>query len=180
MSEQLRVGVFDWPRFAPGDAFYPPDLPVEWRLNYYANAFESACLPVTALPPPGELREEWLDTLPVGFRLSLLIDDDRALVPAAAELGDAGAGWLIAAKTAPEGWRPASADRLLWRPGGQRFAPVALLPGCDSLQQARQWIEDWLALSNDTDAAACLWVEAAAVTPARLDELRQLVELMGL
>ncbi len=178
MPDHLQVGVFDWPSFAVGRHFYPEDLPAEWRLNYYANAFESACLPLSALPPPGDEREEWLDSLPPGFRLSLL-QDEAGTVPAPDELGAADPGWLVDG-AAVEGWLPAASESLLWRPGDARFAPVVLLPRADSLAQTRQWIEAWIALSKNPDAADTVWVEAAAVTPGQLEALRQMVELMGL
>ena len=181
MTDPLRCGVFDWPRFPGKGGFYPDDLPPEWRLNYYANAFESACLPLTALPVDGELREEWLDSLPEGFRLSLRADDAVAAVPPAEALGAARPGWLIGAGiNAPPGWTLRRGEELLWRPGDAEFRPVALLPRADSLRQCREWVESWLALSDEPAAATDLWVDAAATTPQQLEALRQLVELMGL
>ena len=184
MSTALKVGVFDWPRFARGQDFYPDDLPPEWRLNYYANAFETACLPLSALPGPGEEREEWLDSLPPGFRLDLWIDDPAlaGTIPLPRELGEAEAGCLLCETTLPsvEGWRRVDPDALLWRPGEERFRPVALLPRADSVPQLREWIESWLSLSEQSGNADCLWVEGSAVTPGQLEALRQLVELMGL
>ncbi len=182
MSHNLKVGVFDWPRFAQGQDFYPDDLPLEWRLNYYANAFETACLPLSALPQPGETRQEWLDSLPPGFRLDLWIDEPVQKIPLPRELGAAQAGWLIHETPLPpvEGWRQACPDALLWRPGDKQFRPLALLPHADSIAQLREWIETWLMLAKGADSPDSLWLEAATVTPDQLEALRQLVELMGL
>jgi len=57
---------------------------------------------------------------------------------------------------------------------------VALLPRADSMPLLRAWIESWLSLSEHSEPADSLWVEASAVTPPQLEALRQLVELMGL
>lgn len=184
MSEPLRVGVFDWPEFAPGNDFYPPDLPPEWRLNYYANAFETACLPLSVLPREPEQRQEWLDSLPEGFRLGLLLETpaDGQALPQPDELGGARPGWLVGETGGCD--HPAWAGYLptdrLWRPGNADFAPVALLPAADSISRTRQWIESWVSLSEDPEALDSLWVAGGSVTPQQLEQLRQLVELMGL
>ncbi|MEA3412719.1 MAG: hypothetical protein U9R74_14425 [Pseudomonadota bacterium] len=41
----LEIGAFGWDRADWVGSFYPADLPVEWRLTYYANEFDAVLIP---------------------------------------------------------------------------------------------------------------------------------------
>ncbi len=179
--QSLAVGVHDWPAFAPKEGYYPEDLPPEWRLGYYANEFNSVCIPLSALPEEKDERAEWLDSLPAGFRLSLQAtgNTDLSRLPRADEIGDAIPAWLLL----PPGlemprteWRRLGTG--IWRPGSDTASPVALLPADPDPASQRQHIDSWLACPSSVGATD-LWLESGA-DAASLSALRQLVELMGL
>lgn len=44
MTKNVRVGAMDWRDPAWTGAFYPADMPEEWRLSYYASQFNCVFL----------------------------------------------------------------------------------------------------------------------------------------
>ena len=44
---RILLGTAGWDRSDWLDAYYPPDLPAEWRLAYYANECNCVLLPAT-------------------------------------------------------------------------------------------------------------------------------------
>lgn len=45
--ENLQIGTLGWVRPEGSAEFYPEDLPAEWQLDYYANAFRVVLVPQT-------------------------------------------------------------------------------------------------------------------------------------
>ncbi|NPA72816.1 MAG: hypothetical protein GXO35_08320 [Gammaproteobacteria bacterium] len=43
--ENLQIGAFGWQHDAWLGTFYPEDLPEDWRLDYYSNAFRTLLVP---------------------------------------------------------------------------------------------------------------------------------------
>jgi hypothetical protein len=76
----IEVIARDWDRPDWRGEFYPEDLPEDWRLAYFANAFESVLVPATnwCETPPGRLTQ-WAQDVPERFRFYLELDafDDR-------------------------------------------------------------------------------------------------------
>lgn len=72
MNECIKVGVFDWADFPAEKGFYPDDLPAEWKLAYYSNEFDSACLSLPVLAENSNLLLESIEDLAESFELSLL------------------------------------------------------------------------------------------------------------
>lgn len=43
--ENLQIGIYGWQRADLDGQFYPEDLPSDWRLDYYSNAFRVVLVP---------------------------------------------------------------------------------------------------------------------------------------
>ena len=97
------VGARGWQHPAWVSGYYPPDMPAEWRLAYYANDFTGVLIPATAWQdaPPAVWRTWHADT-PPAFRFLL----ERVPGPPGARVPPTG---LLAAKFA--GWVGCSGDR---------------------------------------------------------------------
>lgn len=67
-----RLGAMGWDYAAWNGVFYPEDLPVDWRLNYYSTQFECVYLPYAAWhATPLETLQEWHHTTLEQFRFLL-------------------------------------------------------------------------------------------------------------
>ena len=201
----VRVGVYNWAEFARDDSFYPEDMPAEWRLSYFANEFESACLDLSASGLSAALLGESLEDLAENFELSLavseishiatileliqqhelraqwLIFDDHSGKHTAGDLQrqlEQHVGELAASGLGPVTWRRRSQ---IWTPAHAHISSeLAILPAAESLAGSRGWIEQWLENAPADEATPLtLWCEAD-IEYSRLAELRTLVELMGL
>ena len=200
IKHSVKVGVYGWSGFAPGHSFYPEDMPDEWRLAFYANEFESACVDLTRGGPDSDTLAEWVEDLPGDFELSFVVSAS-AQVDAILELIEQQLlqpRWLVVDDRAGE----LNADEVLqhienhvassapprllrrsriWRPDHPVDSSViALLPAAATNAEYRAWIEQWLPTTDaDQAQALTLWCDADTGY-ARLAELRTLVELMGL
>ena len=183
MQQTLRVGVYDWAQFASDGGFYPDDLPAEWRLPFFANEFESACVGLSEqiLQTADDL--EWLQDLPAGFRLYF---DEQPLRQSKSEL----LPQLKNFKTVLSAAGVAGAENFIdasewWTPDAPNDSCLALLPGDASARQYRGWIEQWMAqpiepvAADDGQQERILWLRGDTARPATLTECRTLVELMG-
>jgi len=78
---QVLIGTrgWDYPLWTPD--FYPPELPPEWRLTFYANNFNSVLVPARDwMEPPLARLEQWLMDTGDTFRFMLELPpgaDDR-------------------------------------------------------------------------------------------------------
>lgn len=66
------VGARGWEHPSWRGGFYPEDLPDDWRLSYYANAFRAVLVPAERLgeASAGEMAQ-WGEDVPEGFRFFL-------------------------------------------------------------------------------------------------------------
>lgn len=84
-SRVIDIGAIGWNR---GGAYYPEDLPADWRLAYYANEHDSVWVPGEAW-----LADEWPDTAAwredVGeaFRFVAVLDDRHLHLAEPAAIG---------------------------------------------------------------------------------------------
>ena len=162
----LLIGARGWSHASWSGGFYPPDLPEEWRLGYYANEFSTVLVPAdrwtTAEPA---LLEEWAEEVHAGFRF-VLESTGEPTAGVAAALGERFGGRL-----APDA---------LWRPGYTgRAVRAALLPaGPHSPRALRERVE---AFAEQAPAGErFLFLEGR---PPEIETLRTLVtlrDLMGL
>jgi hypothetical protein len=180
MQQTLRVGVYDWHSFSTDNSFYPEDMPAEWRLAYYANEFETACICLTPQILQSSDDLEWLEDLPAGFQL--FVDEQTIKVQKSELLPQ-----LKNFKTVLSAAGIAAADQYInaadcWKPDEPVCSNFALMPGAATLKQYRQWIERWIELSvgHDGQQDQILWLQGGSTRYSTLAELRTLVELMGL
>ena len=78
-SHRLIVGARGWDHAGWRGAFYPEDLPQEWRLTYYANEFTGVLVPESvwrAADP--ETIAIWCDDVTDGFLFFLELQDPNA------------------------------------------------------------------------------------------------------
>ena len=80
-------------------SFYPPDLPSEWRLSYFANEFPAVLVPAGSwVRATAEQLGEWAEDAPTDFRFYLELPprerDMGALPRAVSALGARLSGWV--------------------------------------------------------------------------------------
>lgn len=144
MSEFTIVAPVGWWDLADASSFYPPDLPVDWQLSYFANAFGAVVLPYrdwTGIAP--ESLAQWPDDVAARFRF---IAEAGGETPGAREaetrlartLGPALSTWLSADASAALSTAPADQASALsplrsfpcW-PAGDQETPDAQGPRGD-------------------------------------------------
>jgi hypothetical protein len=101
----IEVIARDWDRPGWCGSFYPEDLPEDWRLTYFANAFEAVLVPALAWQSvPWEHLAAWREDVPQRFRFYLELAQDQApatLARAAQALGERFAGSVAAVCPGP-------------------------------------------------------------------------------
>lgn len=66
------IGTRGWSAVAPGDDFYPPQLPLEWRLSFYSNNLRSVLVPQELWSTISRTElSQWLDDSDSAFRFVL-------------------------------------------------------------------------------------------------------------
>ncbi len=198
MHRTIRTGVFDWCHFARDDSFYPADLPADWRLDFYRNEFDSACVSLECLLNDAtDLLQACTETdersqlslhlcgqgqfrrllelcaanrLQVQYLILEEISRETVLQnePQQQVLGRAG---LVPERILPiEG---------LWRPDetGEPTGPIALFPAGASLRDYRSWIEQWLKMVPHEELT--LWFRGGSADYRTLEACKTLVGLMG-
>jgi len=72
---QILIGACGWQHEQWQGQFYPDDLPLDWRLPYYTNEFETLLVPYE-MWSESELEEieSWLDDIPEIFDLFFEVD----------------------------------------------------------------------------------------------------------
>lgn len=149
MNHPILISPRGWCDLADAEAFYPDDLPPDWRLTYFANLFPAALLPYTdwAAADAATL-SDWAHEVNARFRFVLEAPPASAAAdPGAAEqrLGAVLAGWVggvpapaPAARlpAAVRGWR--GAGTMSTAEGYAVTAPAALH---DDLRAARRWLQ---------------------------------------
>lgn len=179
---RVDVGAWDWQSQLWREAYYPEELPEEWRAAYYANEFRCAGLPADAWSV--ERLGIWSGDLPEDFALWLEVDaarlEEPGAVPALTALGPRLAGvWL---RPGVEAGRLRSAGvRMIAAPWDARQrrggAAVGLYrPGAElDLRAAREVLEAFASASGPRSRQLLV-----AGSPAQLARLRELGELLGL
>jgi hypothetical protein len=162
-AERLLVGVTGWSRPAWCQAYYPEDLPSEWRLAYLANDADCLWLAADDLAglDPGAFAAAWDES---GGGLEVYCEAGTAGDALAEVVGDALAVFEPAADDGTAG---------LWREcGGPRHVARWALDSFD-LRAARTHVE------RLTVSVTALCLDGPAGSPARLPELRTLIDLLG-
>jgi hypothetical protein len=177
-DRRLLLGTVGWERPDWATGYYPPDLPDDWRLAYYAN--DCSCVLLPAAVWCAAARDE----------LDLLLDETPPHLcffleaPGSGQLGDCAALELFAARRA----------LLLTAASGTASGPLA----CWAAQGADVWadsdsgarlvrwsierfdLRELRARAQRLDArAAALVLDGPGASPGRVPELRRLLELLG-
>jgi len=180
MLTTIRVGVYDWAHFATDDGYYPDDLPEEWRLSYYANEFETACISLTPQVLQSIDEPEWLEDLAPGFQL--YFDTTPAISQKSELLPQLNTFKTVISESAVA-TRAHFVDvaACCWTPQSQKASAFALMPGNEDIKAYRQWIEQWMepTIQKDSQHESILWLQGAQARYSTLSEIRSLVELMG-
>jgi hypothetical protein len=65
----IDIVALDWNRPDWGETYFPPDLPQDWRLAYFATQFEAVLVPAAAWEAtPLEVLTQWAEEVPAHFR----------------------------------------------------------------------------------------------------------------
>lgn len=130
-----------WDDLADADAFYPPDLPEDWRLTYFANAFGAVALPWHAWREvPDATLAVWHAEVGPGFRIFLAQPEaDARQNTARAALGGTLGGWVRAG--ADDDLSGAGVYELL-TPAGDLCGLAAVAP--TAILAAPRAARDWL------------------------------------
>ncbi len=191
-KQVIDIGVVGWDR---EDAYFPGDLPHEWRLAYYANEHDSVWV-------PGEiwLGDTWPDTAAWRedadevFRFVAVLDERHLALPDPAAIGRAltALGEQLAVVIAPasvytglfgsqasvSGVQHVVPDQL-WSPGGEVAAGASVgrveAAVLDSPRAMRAVLEDFAAAGHD--GRLFLGVDGPV---GAIEDLRTLARLMGL
>jgi len=98
MSQDIDIVPEGWWTLGDADAFYPDDLPDEWRLAYFANQFRAVLVPRSAWQArPAFDFAEWRSDVHTGFRFFFECRpaiDSKSMRIAATALGPALAAFL--------------------------------------------------------------------------------------
>lgn len=202
MQHSIKVGVFDWGKFGADESYYPSDLPRAWRLSFYANEFDSACLSLGDFDGQTELLMELTEDLPESFELSFVINriDQVDLLSDLIQQNHLKPSYVLLKSTQDQlltqiqqslarfrepltDMQLLSSRQSMWQPHQPDAVPqqVALVPARAGMRDYRGWVENWLdSLSSaQTPLNLTFWLEAEHANYKTLADCRTLVELMG-
>jgi len=171
------VGTADWQNPGWWGTYYPPDLPPEWRLAFYANDFSGVLIPATTWRSTDPSRvEKWRQDTPEDFAIFLETeeDGDTAIPSIAGLLGERLAGVVTMSQSPRPGHLQGVDMAEALRGAGQ---VVMLSPA--ELEEKRKLGRDLLALAARAEPVRALFV-TGAVDASAVQELRLLAELTGL
>jgi len=186
----IDVTVRGWDRPGWDRSFYPEDLPWDWRLSYFANAFESVLVPAQLWRGAGpQGLAQWTTDVPARFRFYLELETAPAAAAgllttgsmvmdkaaAASALGERFAGWVGIAPPPSSGLGIAAlvAQDAEGRPMLARTAPAQILADA---QAGLAWLKSLAAEAASSHALAVL--DQASAQDLRRWQL--LVHLAGL
>lgn len=188
LVRQITIGALGWDR---DDPVYPEDLPVDWRLAYYANTRAAVWVPAEAwLGGTMPDTAAWREDVNEGFRFVVALDGRHADAPGRAAIAAAiGAlGEQLAAVVATAGVHSAVLGErhaglrvdpeAVWRGGAVSAAEVRLgIVPADRLgspRAMREVLEAFAAAA--TVPTPCLFVDGPL---GQLEDLDTLGRLMG-
>jgi hypothetical protein len=171
-----RIAPLGWSGLSDADTFYPDDLPGDWQLTYFANAFGAVLLPVEQWTAAGPDAAAWRDDVHGGFRFYLEDAPDRraALAALSSGLGDA-LDAVIGTLRGGAGVRSCHAPGI---PDGPAIGYAVAAPDSarGDLRAARRWLQGLAAEHRAPPRLVIL----ARPTAHELSAWHQLVALLGL
>jgi hypothetical protein len=196
MTESTIVTPRGWWDLADAAAFYPSDLPEDWRLTYFANQFGATLLPWSLWDQAGTAAwSQWADDVGTGFRFvaetGSATNAARAQADLQHTLGHALSAWLASDRRLDaqrDDGEPSETHQIPCWPAtlnppaeyvsGDTNTYAAVAPAAlhRDLRSARRWLEE-LRHRNAQPPAVVILARPASET---LTAWQQLVELLGL
>lgn len=172
----VTIAAAGWWGLADADAYYPDDLPEDWRLGYFANDHPAVYVPAPAWQgQPVESLRAWRDDVNQGFRFFLEHPSTDApaaptLTQAVTALGERLGGWVR--------W-PGAAPGTLLRPSPDASAPWGRAVTCPralvgDLRAGARWLRE------QADTAPATLVILAGASSAQLADWHRMQQLLGL
>lgn len=197
---QLLVGCDDWCALNDNE-WYPDDLPVEWRMAFYANEFECCCVDLNDATASSSFFQQELDDLDENFRLSVIVrsadylsslrgllqENDYQLFALIFDVRPELSGRINPADYADLAQHTGRYNELSGEYSVNQDSVANSLiqmsmPDQESLALHRRAIESVVNFTTGRlqTRSSLLMLYPATTSRAKLFELRQLVELMGL
>jgi hypothetical protein len=132
MHETMIAAPRGWWDLADADNFYPSDLPEDWRLSYFTNAFRASVLPHAVWSNvDSETWAQWREDIPSPFRFIAEIGPSQHQAHRALEqtLGPQLSDWLDTGSTGLDGWVDNARDGTVTAPCWP--APAESMPMTD-------------------------------------------------
>jgi hypothetical protein len=172
----VTIAAAGWWALTDADAYYPDDLPEDWRLGYFANDHPAVYVPAGAWQSQSiESLRAWRDDVHQGFRFFLEHPGaDHPAAPttrqAAAALGERLGAWVR--------W-PTHAPGTLLRPTPDASAPCGRAVTCPralaaDLRVGARWLRE------QADAAPATLVILSGCSSVQLAHWHQMQQLLGL
>jgi hypothetical protein len=173
----IDVVMRGWDHLGWRGSFYPEDLPEDWRLAYFAHAFDAVLVPAAlwreAAP---EVLAGWAREVPPRFRFYLELEPGGGPLPRPSALGDAFAGSVASAPKATDP-REALPSWPAWDPQGNPMLARPMPSGLTANPaSALAWLRA-LATEAGLDPALAILQVAPAVALTRCCDL---IDLAGL
>jgi uncharacterized protein YecE (DUF72 family) len=150
---RLRVGAVGWDHAHWLETYYPHDLPVEWRLGFYANEFPAVLVPQNQWREQWQQLADWAEDVPDEFRFYLQgeTSDTQQQLYIQQQLGSRFAGMVSATQT-----------------------DIALIHYNErSLREWREWLE------QKGPQLQAIFLCDSTLSIKQLSDFKSLVELMG-
>lgn len=202
-TQSIRTGVFNFNEFESSGTFYPEDMPTDWRIDYFANEFETACIFLDEnanIEAIEEMLANKQGNPHRNFELAFALNDIE-YIDLYQGLQNKYDAEIFACIVTSECYDALQLQHsrseisyfsfdiiaglknlpTLWQPELSTSSSIALLPNCRSVKTCRDWIETWVEALNDNKNRQdlLLWVDARQTSYSDLNQLRILVELMG-
>lgn len=174
---ELLIGVYGWEGRDWGSDYYPEDLPVEWRLDYCANALRLLVVPEQQLAAADcDDVAEWSEAADEGL---VLLFETKPRHLEICDNVDGGVFGLLA-PMASDGlsggeWRWRVLNSVKGAPSRVAFSCFAQTP---SPAELRRKIDQLVAESPEGESIA--WVLDGKAAMVAAEQARVLVEMMGL
>ena len=154
---ELVVGAYGWEHKPWLDAYYPDDLPEDWRLDYYTNEFGCVILPADVWTGvDAETTQQWVDEVEDNFMFFIELPESAADVKEKLSTFVGHCSGAILQQGKVEDWQDALGD-------------IPLLQSDDTADLRRYQVAG-------QSTPVLVWLQAAAGEKMELSFLREQIE----